>query len=81
MAIGIVPGLVVGLREGIEAALIVGIILAYLTKIGRKPLRRYVYIGTAAAFGASLAAALLFAVLLGEFEGTAEQLFEGVAAI
>ena len=81
MAIGIVPGLVVGLREGIEAALIIGIILAYLTKIGQKPLRKYVYIGTAAAFGASLVAALLFAVLIGEFEGTAEQLFEGVAAI
>jgi len=81
MAIGIVPGLVVGLREGIEAALIIGIILAYLTKIGRKPLRKYVYIGTAAAFGASLVAALLFAVLIGEFEGTAEQLFEGLAAI
>ncbi|MEK6851670.1 MAG: FTR1 family protein, partial [Candidatus Thermoplasmatota archaeon] len=81
MAVGVVPGLVVGLREGIEAALIIGIILAYLTKIDRKPLRRYVYMGTLAAFGASLVAALLFALLIGEFEGTAEQMFEGVAAI
>src|SRR3972149_4605043 len=81
MAIGILPGLVVGLREGIEAALLIGIVLAYLTKIGQKPLRKYVYIGAAVAFGASLVAALLFAVLIGEFEGTAEQLFEGFAAI
>jgi len=81
VAVGIVPGLVVGLREGIEAALVVGIILAYLTKIGRQPLRRYVYFGTTAAIGASLVGAVLFAFLIGEFEGTAEQLFEGVAAI
>jgi high-affinity iron transporter len=81
LAVGIVPGLVVGLREGIEAALVIGIILAYLTKIGRQPLRRYVYLGTAVAIGASLVGAVVFSLLFGEFEGTAEQLFEGIAAI
>ncbi len=81
MASGVVPGLVVGLREGIEAALVIGIILAYLTKIDQKPLRRYVYSGAGAATAASVVGAILFAILIGEFEGTAEQLFEGVAAI
>ncbi len=81
MASGVVPGLVVGLREGIEAALVIGIILAYLTKIDQKPLRRYVYSGAGAAIAASVVGAILFAILIGEFEGTAEQLFEGIAAI
>lgn len=81
MAVGIVPGLIVGLREGIEAALIIGIILAYLTKIGQRALHRYVYVGTAVAIGGSVLAAVLFALLVGEFTGTAEQLFEGLAAI
>jgi len=81
VASGVVPGLVVGLREGIEAALVIGIILAYLTKIDQKPLRRYVYSGAGAATAASVVGAILFAILIGEFEGTAEQLFEGVAAI
>ena len=81
MVVGLVPGLIIGLREGVEAALVVGIILAYLSKIGQKPLHRYVYLGSAVAIGASVAAAALFAALFGEFEGTAEQLFEGVAAL
>jgi len=81
MAVGIVPALIVGLREGIEAALVVGIILAYLTKIGQKPLHRYVYYGVAAALAASAAGAVVWAVTLGEFEGAGEELFEGIAAL
>jgi high-affinity Fe2+/Pb2+ permease len=34
---------IITLREGVEAALIVGITLAYLTKIGRTELRKTVY--------------------------------------
>lgn len=81
MAVGVVPGLIIGLREGIEAALVIGIILAYLTKIEQKPLHRFVYLGAGLAVLASLVAAALFALLIGEFEGTAEELFEGFAAI
>ena len=33
------------LREGIEAALLVGLLLAYLTRVGRQELRSYVYWG------------------------------------
>ena len=36
---------IVTLREGVEAALIVGITLAYLTKIGRNDLRKSVFAG------------------------------------
>lgn len=48
--------LVVTLREGVEAALIVGITLAYLAKIGRPDLRRVVYAALIAALLASVAA-------------------------
>ena len=81
MVVGIIPGLIVGLREGVEGAVIIGIILAYLTKIGQKSLHRYVFIGTGAALAGSLAIAGLIAALHIEFGGTGEQLFEGVAAI
>ena len=81
MAVGIVPGLIVGLREGVEAALVVGIIIAYLTKIGQPALRRSVYLGAGLAVLGSIAAAGVFAALFGEFKGSAEQLFEGFAAI
>ena len=82
MVVGLVPGLVVGLREGVEAALVVGIVMAYLRKIGEDALRRYVYIGTVAAVVASVGVAAAFAVFIGEFEETAGgMLFEGFAAI
>jgi len=50
---------IVTLREGVEAALIVGIVLAYLAKIGRPDLRRPVYAGLAAAFVGSIGLAIV----------------------
>lgn len=50
---------IVTLREGVEAALIVGITLAYLTKIGRPELRKAVYAALAAAFLGSVGIAIL----------------------
>ncbi len=50
--------LVVTLREGVEAALIVGITLVYLTKIGRPDLRRTVYYALVAALFGSIAGAV-----------------------
>jgi len=68
-------------REALEAALIIGIIAAYLAKIGRKDLYRYLNIGIIGAIAASAVTALVFKTVYGEFEGSAEQLFEGVAAM
>ena len=50
--------LVVTLREGVEAALIVGITLVYLSKIGRPDLRRTVYYALGAALVGSVAGAI-----------------------
>ncbi|OLB22002.1 MAG: iron permease [Acidobacteriales bacterium 13_2_20CM_55_8] len=51
------------LREGVEAALIVGITLAYLAKIGRPQLRKFVYFALAAAFVGSIAIAIVLSRL------------------
>lgn len=50
---------IVTLREGVEAALIVGITLAYLAKIGRPELRKSVYAALVSAFIGSLGVAAL----------------------
>lgn len=48
----------VALREGVEASLVVGIILVYLTRTGRTHLSRFVWAGVAAASALSLAVAI-----------------------
>ncbi|HEY9246894.1 MAG TPA: FTR1 family protein [Candidatus Methanoperedens sp.] len=72
---------IITFREALEAALIIGIIAAYIARVGRKDLNRYLYMGIAGAIFASAAVALLFKLVYGELEGTAEQMFEGIAAL
>lgn len=48
----------IALREGVEAALVVGIVLVYLARTGRSYLSRYVWGGVAAAVALSLAVAI-----------------------
>src|SRR5580698_2457332 len=54
---------IITLREGVEASLIVGIIFAYLTKIGRNELKRTVFYALAAAVAASIAVAVVISRL------------------
>ncbi|HUJ30615.1 MAG TPA: Fe-S-containing protein [Candidatus Acidoferrum sp.] len=51
--------LLVALREGVEAALVVGIVLVYLNRTGRRALASFVWGGVAVAVVASIAAAAL----------------------
>jgi len=48
----------ISLREGVEAALVVGIILVYLSRTGRSQLARFVWSGVAVAGALSLAVAI-----------------------
>ncbi|MEX0817881.1 MAG: iron uptake transporter permease EfeU [Gaiellales bacterium] len=68
-------------REGLEASLIVGIVLAYLAKTENRSYFRVIWAGTAAAVALSIftGAALFFTV--GALEGRSEQIFEGVAML
>lgn len=68
-------------RETLEAGLVVGIVLGYLSKIGQTDHNRYVYYGIAVALLASVGGAVAFEVLAGGFEGRAEEIFEGVVML
>jgi high-affinity iron transporter len=48
----------ISLREGVEASLVVGIILVYLSRTGRQNLAKFVWYGVAAAAALSLAVAV-----------------------
>jgi high-affinity iron transporter len=74
-------GLLTGLREGVEAALIVSIILAYLAKTGNQRHFVRIWFGVAAAVVVSIVAGLVLFVTIGGFEEPAEQIFEGFAMI
>lgn len=63
---------IITLREGVEAALIIGIALAYLNKIQRPDLRRAVFTGLGAAFVASIGVAIALSRLQ-----LNEDIFEG----
>jgi high-affinity iron transporter len=58
------PTFVVTLREGVEAALVVGIVLAYLKKANQPQLNRWVYSGIAVGAIASVLVGILFSSLL-----------------
>jgi high-affinity iron transporter len=72
---------VITLREGFEAALVVGLILAYLKKTDSPEHARAVWAGVAFAIGFSLVMGGLLFLTIGELEGHAEQAYEGVAMI
>jgi high-affinity iron transporter len=72
---------VIALREGIEAALIVSILLAYLKVLGRHDLSRLIWWGTGAAIAISAAIGTIIFAVGASFEGTAEQVFEGLVTL
>ena len=71
--------LLITLREGLEAALIVGIILAYLARTDNRQGFKPVWLGVSLAVLVSLIAGVLIYLLAGELSGQAEEIFEGIA--
>src|SRR5690349_9477111 len=69
------------LREGLEAAVIVGIVLAALRKVDRVDLSSAVWEGVLAAVGFSILAGLALNWLGAELEGRAEEIFEGITVV
>ena len=74
-------GLLTGLREGVEAALIVGIVLAYLTRTGRGDQAGRVWLGTAVAAALSVVVGVVLFNTVGSFEEPYEQIFEGTTML
>ena len=75
------PSVLLAFREGLEAALIVGIVLGVLRKLGRLEQRRVVWQGVGLAVVASLAVAIGLNLIGARLEGPAEEAFEGVAML
>lgn len=68
-------------REGLEAALILGVVLGVLRRLGRTDQEKMVWLGAGLAGLTSLAAGIGFYALGISFEGRAEEIFEGVAML
>jgi len=69
------------LREGLEAALIIGIVLGTLRKIQRPNLTSVVWYGVFSAIAVSLISALLLTIYGLSLEGETEAIFEGITML
>jgi high-affinity iron transporter len=76
-------GSLIGLREAVEAALIIGVLMTWLVRSNRGSLSNWVWYGVGAGIAASLVVAALFAWVWGGLESFEEHeaLFEGVLEI
>lgn len=68
-------------RETLEAALVVGIVLTFLTKTNNHKYKKTVYYGIAFGILLSILAAVIFTIFAGGFSGRAEELFEGTTML
>ena len=74
-------GFVTGLREGVEAALIVAIIVGYLARTGESARIPRVLLGAGAAVGVSVVAGIAIFLVVGELASPYEQLLEAATMI
>lgn len=74
-------GLLIGLREGVEAALIVAIVLAYLVRTGNGRHAGKIWAGTIAAATVSLVVGVGLFLTVGALQPPYEQLFEGTTML
>ena len=64
-------------RETLEATLVIGIVLAYLSKTNNKHYKKTVYYGIVFGVILSVLVAVIFTLFAGGFEGKSEAIFEG----
>ena len=74
-------GLLTGLREGVEAALIVSIVLAYLSRTGNRRHFSRIWLGTGIAAALSVVVGASLFLTIGELPSPAEQIFEASAML
>ncbi len=71
----------IGLREGLEAALIVAILVAYLVKLDRRAQVARIWAGVGAALGLSVLVTVLLVVTGSALEPRAEEIFAGTMSL
>jgi high-affinity iron transporter len=71
----------IALREGLEAALIVGIVLGYLKRVGKNDRTLPVWAGIATAVGLSALIAIAMRAIGAELQTPFEQIFEGTTML
>lgn len=71
----------IGLREGLEAALVVGILIAYLKKIGQASRAKVIWAGVLSAVSASAAFGCFFTISSFKLEGDAEPFVAGTLSL
>lgn len=76
-----IPSFLLSLREGVEAALIIGVVMGTLRKINRMDMSRSVWLGAGSAAVLSFLTALVLQAVGATFEGRAEEIFEGITMI
>jgi high-affinity iron transporter len=69
------------LREGLEAALIVGIVAAYVVKIGRRDALPRIVLGVIAAIGLSIAIGVIVTLTIERLPAVVQDGLEGLAAL
>ncbi len=75
----VLTAILITLREGLEVALIIGIILAYLARTNNRQAFNPVWLGVSLAVVVSLIAGAAIFLLVGELSGQAEAVFEAIA--
>ena len=75
------PSYLLSLREGLEAALIIGIVLGALDKIRRDDLKPALWFGVLGAVAVSALAAVLLTMFGLSLEGAAEEIYEGITML
>jgi len=75
------PTYLLSLREGLEAALIIGIVLGAVSKIHRKDLAPAVWLGTLSAVVVSFLTAVILTSFGMSLKERAEQIFEGITML
>ena len=73
-----IASLVLVLREGLEAILVIAAIIAYLVKTGKTKYVKSVYAGGAFGILFSVILAILFSIIAGAQSGIAREIFEGI---
>jgi high-affinity iron transporter len=76
-----IPTFIITLREGVEATLVAGIVLAILAKANQPHLFKWVYLGAAAGILASSILGAVAQVAIGGFSGQVYYLAKGIFSV